>query len=250
MKSSPSDDRRWRYCGNVSPTTPNTLSRWDHRAHLRAIAAADTSAGKVMEALSSSDDDTLLIVASDHGHETTGEIIPLETMLIEAGFKADVSSTDVVVASNGLSASIYIEETARGCLPDMLDFLKGDSRIEQVISGTALETVGHRADTPLAIAVTGRRTDETNEFGVPGIASAFEDPLSSDTLVGCGQHGGLGRFEQHPFLLIKGEGFEPGAAQDDVTSAVDIAPTILRHLEMPSDAMDGAPLQTISSLCR
>ena len=219
-------------------------------AHLRAIAAADTSAGKVMEALSSSDDDTLLIVASDHGHETTGEIIPLETMLIEAGFKADVSSTDVVVASNGLSASIYIEETARGCLPDMLDFLKGDSRIEQVISGTALETVGHRADTPLAIAVTGRRTDETNEFGVPGIASAFEDPLSSDTLVGCGQHGGLSRFEQHPFLLIKGEGFEPGAAQDDVTSAVDIAPTILRHLEMPSDTMDGAPLQTISSLCR
>ncbi len=219
-------------------------------AHLRALAAADANAGKVMDALSRSDEGTLLIMASDHGHETTGEIIPLQTMLIEAGFKEDVGSTDVVVASNGLSASVYIAEAARGRLPAMVDFLKSDHRIERVISGAALEHVGHRTDTPLAIAVTGRRTDEPNEFGVPGIANAFEDPLSSDMPVGCGQHGGLGEFEQHPFLLIRGAGFEPSSWQQDETSAVDIAPTILRHLAMSCDGMDGSPLQTSYRSCQ
>ena len=219
-------------------------------AHLLAISAADANAGKVMDVLSSSGEETLLIVASDHGHETTGEIIPLETMLIEAGFKADASSTDVVVASNGLSASVYLEETVRGRLPDIVNFLQSDHRIGRVISGAALEQVGHRADSALALAVTGWRSNETNEFGVPGIANAFEDPLSSDTLTGCGQHGGLGEFEQHPFLLIKGEGFEPGSSREEVTSAVDIAPTILEHLKIPTETLDGTPLQTSSSSCR
>ena len=141
----------------------------------------------------------MILIASDHGHETTGAIVPLEPMLIEAGFKAGVDSTDVVVAFECLSAFIYMAPGARERLADMVDFLNCDERIDRVFTGPALADVGHRTDSRLAIAVTGARSNEKNEFGVPGIANAFEDPLSSDTYIGCGQHGGLGTFEQHPF---------------------------------------------------
>ena len=213
-------------------------------ANLQAIAAADANVGRVADALTRYDQDDLVMIASDHGHETTREIIPLETMLIAAGFKSGPGSKEVVVASNGLSASIYIAPTALDRLPAMIDFLNDDKRIDQVITGAALEAVGHRADSPLAIAVTGLQTDEENEFGVPGMANAFGDPLSSDALPGCGEHGGLGDFEQHPFLLIRGEGFEPGTEHHDETSAVDIAPTILRHLQLGCASMDGKALQS------
>ena len=212
--------------------------------HLRAVAAADANVGRVVDALSPCDSECLVMIASDHGHETAREIIPIESILISAGFKKGTDSTDVVVVSNGLSASIYVAQTARVRVQAMIEFLEKDKRIDKVLSGRALEMVGHLADSPLAIALTGAQTDELNEFGIPGLANAFSTPLSSDTLVGCGQHGGLGNHEQHPFLLVAGEGFAPGTQYCEETSVVDIAPTILRHLRMSMDGMDGRALQS------
>ena len=111
-----------------------------------------------------------------------------------------------------------------------------------MFAGDDLAKVGHRTDSALAISVTAKRTDDDNEFGVPGINGAFEDPLSSETRIGCGQHGGLGTFEQHPFLAVRGGGFGLGVRSDDPTSAIDLAPTVLRHLGLPLDGMDGTPL--------
>ena len=59
---------------------------------------------------------------------------------------------------------------------------------------------------------------------------------------GKGEHGGLGKYEQNPFLIAIGGGFVAGSHTDRETSAVDIAPTVLRHLELPADGMDGAAL--------
>ena len=90
--------------------------------------------------------------------------------------------------------------------------------------------------------MTPKRTDDANEFGIPGMNGAFEDPLSSETRIGCGQHGGLGPFEQHPFLIVQGGGFGVGVGSEDPTSAIDLAPTILSHLDLPCDGIDGKPL--------
>ncbi len=54
--------------------------------------------------------------------------------------------------------------------------------------------------------------------------------------------GGLGPYEQHPILFIGGGGFRAGTRCESPSSAVDIAPTVLRHLGLPFDGMDGAPL--------
>ena len=74
------------------------------------------------------------------------------------------------------------------------------------------------------------------------MSHAIADPLSGETNVGCGQHGGLGRHEQQPFMMVRGGGFGRATRVDAPSSPVDIAPTVLRHLGLPHDGMDGAPL--------
>ena len=212
--------------------------------HLRAVAAADANVGKVVNALSGGQSENLVIIASDHGHETVREIVPIESILIMAGFKASVDSTDVVVVSNGLSASIYMSKSAHARVPAMIEFLNQDHRIDKVISGCGLKIVGHREKPPLAIMQSGVHTNEFNEFGVPGMAIAFATALSSDSLVGCGEHGGLGPFEQNPILLVAGEGFEPGSQCHEKTSVIDIAPTIANHLRIGLGGIAGRALQT------
>ena len=209
--------------------------------HLDVIAKADANAGRIARAVTETvvGDDILLIVASDHGHETVDRIIPLEAMLIEAGLKEGPGTHDVVVASNGFSAHLYVADEARARIPDIHRFLEGVDDIDKIFAGAGLAEIGHRTDTPLAISVTAKRSDAANEFGVPGLNGAFEDPLSSETRMGCGQHGGLGRFEQHAFLVVRGGGFGRDHRSDKETSAIDLAPTILRHLELPSEGMDG-----------
>jgi predicted AlkP superfamily pyrophosphatase or phosphodiesterase len=251
-------DMTERFCGEVvAGRRPALALLWlcepDHTQHavplgspehLAVMARADANAGRVVETIkeTGNGDDILLIVASDHGHETVDRIIPLETMLIEAGLKEGPGSHDVVVASNIFSAHVYVADEARGRIGDIEAFLETAPDVDRVFCGADLARVGHRTDTTLALSVTAKRTDDANEYGVPGINGAFEDPLSDNTRIGCGQHGGLGRFEQHAFLAVKGGGFGAGARSDEETSAVDLAPTVLRHLDLPSDGMDGKPL--------
>ena len=81
-------------------------------------------------------------------------------------------------------------------------------------------------------------------YGVPGVSYAIADPLSNDTNLGCGQHGGFGNYEQKPFLFLRGGGFTAGKTVRAPSSPVDIAPTVLRHLGLACDGMDGTALAT------
>lgn len=214
--------------------------------HLEALAVADACAGQVfkrVQQLNAQGEDILLLLGADHGHETVGSVLALNDKLVEAGFKDGPQSHDVVVASNGLSANIYMTEQAKSRLPQLIPYLWGLHEIDQVFAGENLKRLGHRTDTALAIAVTTVRSDDDNEFGIPGISIAIEDPLHKDTNLGCGQHGGLGPFEQHPFLMAVGGGFKVATIRPDETSAIDLAPTILHHLGQTWDGMDGRSLR-------
>jgi len=78
---------------------------------------------------------------------------------------------------------------------------------------------------------------------LPGVGVAFQGDLKIANNVGCGQHGGLGKYEQSPFLICAGAGFAAGNVIGVKTSAVDIAPTAMRHLGLAADDMDGRALQ-------
>lgn len=213
--------------------------------HVEAIRNADACAGRVFDRVSelnANGAEILFLVGSDHGHETVSGVLKLNDLLVEAGFKESAQSSDVVVASNGLSANIYLSDEARNRIPEIIPFLWGLDDIDQVFAGENLTRLGHRSDTALAIAVTTRRSDDKNAFGIPGMSIAIEDSLSKDTNMGCGQHGGLGPYEQHPFLIANGGGFASGSVCQRETSAIDIAPTVLRHLGLGWEGMDGTPL--------
>jgi hypothetical protein len=87
-----------------------------------------------------------------------------------------------------------------------------------------------------------RSEDRPNEFGVKGMSAAAEPFAGKSDRLGCGQHGGLGAWEQMPFLMIEGNGFERGAVQTAPTSVIDLAPTILGYLGIPADGCEGRPL--------
>lgn len=214
--------------------------------HLDVVRAADAQAGRVFDCLWPEIErgEVLFICGSDHGHETISEIVDLEEMLIEAGFKSGPKSSDVAVAPQGLSATIYLSDEAKIRRDDIADFLARDPRIGQVIVGEEIADFGLNPDGGIDIAVVGRASETPSADGVPGTGVAFQGDIKIANNMGCGQHGGLGTYEQMPFLMCVGDGFAMSSDTTAYTSPIDIAPTTLRHLGLDHSGMDGRALQS------
>jgi arylsulfatase A-like enzyme len=212
--------------------------------HKSAIAGADQCARQVFETvrrLDPSGNDILFIAGSDHGMETVTRAIDLDALLVGAGLKTGPQSRDVVVAPNGTAATLYFAEPDSDCVARVARFLATEDWVGEVFHGDRLAAVGLPTNTAMRVAVTLASGDELNPHGVRGCCPIVQDPADSESKVGFGQHGGLGANEQRPFLMISGSGFDPGQRHEP-TSLIDIAPTVLRHLHMDHDDMDGRAL--------
>ena len=224
------------YTGHHAP-----LGSPQHRA---AIAGADSNARQVFDTvrrLDPSGDDILFITGSDHGMETISEAVDITELLISAGIKAAPDSHDVVVAPNGTAATIYFADAARGKVAATADFLARENWAGGVFAGDRLAEIGLPTDTSLQVAVTMAADDRVNPHGVRGYCPIVADASDTESKIGFGQHGGLGPNEQHPFLIAAGGGFA-ARTENRPTSLIDIAPTVLRHLHMDHDDMDGQAL--------
>jgi arylsulfatase A-like enzyme len=214
--------------------------------HLAVLAEADRHAGAVIDAVGSlrhNGDEVLLIVGSDHGHETVSGLVDVEADLIAAGLKSGRDSTDIVAQSNGTATLIYLAPERAALRPALDAFLRSRDWAGIVLGADALATVGQAPHNALAFAVSMRASAAPNRYGVPGTALAAMPRTGEAHPVGAGQHGGLAAFEQSPFLMIDGDGFTPGVTSGRPTHIVDLAPTILTHLRLPATGMDGTPLQ-------
>ncbi|NVO13094.1 MAG: alkaline phosphatase family protein [Rhodoplanes sp.] len=216
-------------------------------AHLDTLRAADRNAATVMAAvdkLRESGDDVLLIVGSDHGHQTVGGIVDIDAELIAAGLKESEASRDVLAISNGTSALVYVHPDHHDRLPRLATFFRAQPWAGAVIAADALGDIGQAPRHGLAFAISMRADDTPNQHGVPGTSLAAKPRDGKPDRLGCGQHGGLAAFEQSPFLMIDGAGFGRGAERAEEVRVVDLAPTILRHLGVGHGDMDGRPLQS------
>jgi hypothetical protein len=214
--------------------------------HLAVLREADRHAGLVMDAVARErdhGDDILLIVASDHGHETVSGIIDVEAELIDAGLKSGPDSTDVVAMANGTAALIYLHPDSAARREALDTWLRAAPWAGLVFNADELTQVGHAPHQCLAFAVSMRSDDKSNAFGVPGRSLVARPRWDKPDRSGCGQHGGLAVFEQSPVLMIEGPGFAAGGQRTDDVRIVDLAPTILRHLGLPAEAMDGSARQ-------
>ncbi|MBR0960655.1 alkaline phosphatase family protein [Bradyrhizobium japonicum] len=213
--------------------------------HLTVLKEADRNAKRVMDAVAHlpDGDDVLFLLGSDHGHQVVSGVIHIEAELVAAGLKESLDSDDVVVASNGTSALIYLHPDAAGREAAITSFLTGKDWAGAVLPRAELYRVGQSTDNGLACAVAMRATEAPNGFGVVGTSFAAKRSEGKEDVIGAGQHGGLGAAEQSPFLMISGPGFSAGAVRSEATSVIDIAPTILAHLGLPDTGTDGNALQ-------
>jgi arylsulfatase A-like enzyme len=214
--------------------------------HLAVLRQADANAGRVIEAVErvrDAGDDVLLIVCSDHGHQTVSRIIDVEAELVAAGLKASLDSGDVVTPTSGTSTLIYLHPDHGTGADAIAAFLAGRDWVDRVVPATELASVGQAPHHGLAFAVSLKSEDAPNAFGVPGLSYESKPVAGKATHLHCGQHGGLARYEQMPFLMIDGPGFTAGTASGVPTSPIDLAPTILAHLQLPAEGMDGRGLQ-------
>ena len=220
-------------------------------AHLAALRQAGAHAGLVIAAvdrLRDAGDDVLFAVGSDHGHQTVVGIVDIEAELIAAGLKTGPSSGDVLSVSSGTAALIYVHPDHAARLPALGEFLASRGWAGRVFPPDRLSDVGQAPRGGLAFGVSMRAEDRANEFGVPGLSLEARASDGKPDHLGFGQHGGLGTYEQAPFLMIDGPGFGRGAGRREPTSVVDIAPTVLRHLDLPVEDMDGRPLQRAAAM--
>lgn len=215
-------------------------------ASMAAIAGADACFGAVwhgVEAQRAAGDDVLLVACSDHGHQTVEEVIDIDAEFVAAGLK-QAGNPGLLAVSNGTSALIYLHPDRSGDAVSVLGFLRSRSWAEVVLEGDELAAVGQAPVGGLLCAVSMRSKDDPNEFGVRGMSAAAKPSTGKPDRLGCGQHGGLGTYEQMPFLMIEGLGFRRAATGTEPSSVIDLAPTILRHLGISADGCQGRPLQT------
>ncbi|MCM0020663.1 MAG: alkaline phosphatase family protein [Tagaea sp.] len=214
-------------------------------AHLAAVRAADECVGRVaaeVDRLAAGGEDMLLIVGSDHGQESVGETIRLDAELVAAGLKASLDSVDVAVAPQGFSGLVSIAPDLPDRAQAIAAFLRARPWIGQVFDTAELGMVGLRAHHGLALAFTLRADESRNGYGVPGRSHMVASSSDGRTKSGLGSHGGLGRWEQNPFLFARGASVAAGATVDAPTSIMDIAPTIARHLGLDASGFDGRAL--------
>ncbi|POR55552.1 alkaline phosphatase family protein [Bosea psychrotolerans] len=216
--------------------------------HHEALRRADAHAGAVIAAVAAArlrGEEILLLVGSDHGHQTVTGVVDIVAELVTAGLKAAPDSADVVVAPNGTAALIYVDPEHHDRIEGLGRFLADRPWVGRLITPDDFEAFGVPAGGHLAFAVAMAADDEAvNEYGVPGLSLAAKPAGGKPDRLGCGQHGGLGRYEQSPVLMLDGPGFEAGAVIAETTSAIDLAPTLLAFLGHDTDGLDGRPLQT------
>ena len=213
-------------------------------AHHAIIRGSDTCAGRVkkaVDALRQRGDDVLFVLGSDHGHETVDTVVPIEALLVKAGLKAATDSSDVVLASSGMGALIYLAAHAEAQSGRIAQWLSEQNWCGGVYAGDALEDIGLAPRGGLAIAFSMGKRNTVNRHGIPGFGHVAGDRFMPSNTPGHGQHGGLGPYETRPFLIVEGGNFSVGTS-DEATCTIDIAPTLLRHLGLATNGMDGAVL--------
>jgi arylsulfatase A-like enzyme len=214
-------------------------------AHADSLAGAERCVKEVWRTVerlrAETADDILLLVGSDHGHETIGDSIAIEGWLATHGLGAQLAAGDVAVAGQGTAALLYATARGRVALLDVIEEMRRAPWAGDVLVGDSLDRHGLAAMDGVVAAVDLARQGDANPYGVPGRRWVAEED-GKPVPVGSGQHGGLGPDETRPFLIINDGGRAAGTLGHP-TSLTDIAPTIARFLGWPLDGFDGSPLQ-------
>lgn len=241
---------------------PDTTSRYREigsTATESALRHVDRQLARVLAAIEErqSLDDTLVVVASDHGQLTVeGEVDVRAQMRLAkfpVGGREHVNGAGLVLAGGGGYGSLTLtssgdrslEERAARWLMEQpwVDHVltAGGCGIEGSVPGTlSLSMAGLAHARCPTVMFTFASHDGLDRHGIVGRGLQGSGGAGS-----VGTHGGLNAMEMSTVLMIAGPGFEPGHVSRAVAGITDIAPTVLARLGLaPQKAIAGRDLAT------
>ena len=214
----------------------------------RALREADAQFGRLLEWLETSGlaSNADVMVVSDHGYSTIGEVVDIETLIGEAGFPSGDEPGGVTVAANGGSVLFYVRDSDAATADRLAAWLMSQEWCGALVASDAVGEIQGAlpasligVDGPRApdIAMSFRWDSRPNPAGYAGYAySAGGAPT-------LGQHGSMSRHEMRNVLFARGSSFKSGVRLESPTGNIDLAPTILHLLDIAAgDAMDGRVL--------
>ena len=204
----------------------------------QALGEADAQFRRILDWLEQDGrtDSTDVIVISDHGYSTIGEVIAMEDRLREAGFPPGNETGGVACAPNGGSALFYAHDSDPSICQRLAEWLMGQPWCGPVLAGQAARSAGSIEGTlpaslcgcegPRApdIAMSFRWNSDPNNAGFPGqVRSTGGQP-------GQGVHGSMSRHELRNVMFARGPSFKDGIRVENPTGNIDLAPTVLHLL--------------------
>ena len=216
------------------------LGSAEHHDALRATERCVRAVIETVERLRGAGETILLLIGSDHGQETIGDRIAIEEWFESRGLGADLASGQIAVATQGTAALLYATQERRTALLDVLEAMRREPWAGEILAEERLAQLHHAASGGVIAAVNMARRDDANAYGIHGVRWVAAG-TGGQNPIGCGQHGGWGADETRPFLVLNGPDIPPGVHAGR-TSLVDIAPTILSFLGLPTSDLDGRPL--------
>lgn len=214
-----------------------------------AVGEADAQFGNILRWLDETGraGETNVMVVSDHGYSTIGQAVNVQALVREAGFPPGGEPGGVVVANNGGAVLFYSSPWDQETAVRLARWLMAQPWCGNVtvaenvgrVQGTLpASVVGNEGERAPDVTMSFRWRSEANDAGYAGTI------FSSGGTPGQGQHGSMGRSELHNVLFARGPGFKDGLKVGAPSGNIDLTPTILRLLGLPSvEGMEGRALE-------
>jgi arylsulfatase A-like enzyme len=226
---------------------------------VQALKYVDAEIGRIEDELKSRGllAGTNIIVASDHGFSTHTATLQLGSVVARFSRNRPDGTPDIVVTEGAINVRGAVDQTRIAAI--VADLQKrpevGAIFTRPIADGSMLGTVPGtlsfnvaRWNHPRAseIMISGNWTGERNDAGFPG----------TTTQAGVAGHGTSSPFDVHNTLIAAGPDFRRQVISSVPTSNVDLAPTLLRLMNLPIPAsmtgrvfdeafVDGPPLDSI-----
>ena len=214
-----------------------------------AIREADQQFGRLLSWLRDTGvaDETDVLVVSDHGYSTIIDTVKVEALVRDAGFPPGSEPGGVFVAPNGGSVLFYTHGRDRPTADRLAAWLMARPWCGTIITSEAMGGIAGTLPAALVGCEGPRAPDLTISFqwnAKPNEAGYAGHAYSSGGAPGLGVHGTMSRHEMQNVLLGGGPSFKRGVVVESPSGNVDMAPTILRILDLPPvETADGRVLE-------
>lgn len=214
-----------------------------------AVSEADAQLGKILKWLGETgrDEETDVLVISDHGYSTIEQVVNVQQLAREAGFPPGGEPGGVVIASNGGAVLFYAAPWERQTVERLAQWLMTQpwcgnitvgERAGDIPGALPAALVGNEGERAPDLTLSFRWRPDANAAGYAGTI------YSTGGAPGHGQHGSMSSSEMHNVLFASGPSFREGLKVNVPSGNVDLAPTVLHLLGLPpEDGMEGRALK-------